>query len=217
MKPSIWIEACERARFMWKAKVPGGWLVLIADHLGDSKAITFKLQRGLIVTDRKQTDLLKRGVQEWNAWRGEHPAIRPNLSWANLRKADLTYANLREAELSCANLCKADLSWANLSGAALSCANLRKAELIGANLCQADLGGAYLSGACLSGAELIGANLRMADLRETSLNETYLNEANLLRTDLTGTDLSSAMGLTRRQIAEAKTDETTKLPEYLDS
>jgi hypothetical protein len=34
--------------------------------------------------------LLKQGVAAWNAWRREHPDIRPNLSGAYLADAHLT-------------------------------------------------------------------------------------------------------------------------------
>ena len=57
-----------------------------------------------------------------------------NLRGANLRGADLTDAKLQRADLRGANLTDADLSWANLCGTDLSWVNLRGADLRGANL-----------------------------------------------------------------------------------
>jgi len=56
--------------------------------------------------------ILKKGVEEWNTWRKENPYVRPDLSAANLRMADLSGADLRGV-----HLIYADLSGANLSRA----------------------------------------------------------------------------------------------------
>lgn len=45
-------------------------------------------------------DLLRQGVEVWNAWRPKEPLVAPNLSRANLGKADLRRAKLRKADLS---------------------------------------------------------------------------------------------------------------------
>ena len=58
--------------------------------------------------------------------------------------ANLSYVNLRNAELNGANLSDADLSYANLSGANLSDTDLRDANLRGADLKYANLRGADL-------------------------------------------------------------------------
>ena len=63
------------------------------------------------------------------------------------KRADLSWTDLREANLSEANLCKADLRRANLSEANLCKADLHDANLRGANLCRANLRGADLRGA----------------------------------------------------------------------
>ena len=82
-------------------------------------------------------------------------AASADLSYANLRSADLRYANLSYANLSYANLRCADLRYANLSYA-----DLRYADLRYANLHYADLRYANLS----------YANLRYADLRYADLD-----------------------------------------------
>lgn len=58
--------------------------------------------------------------------------IRANLSYVDLRDADLRDANLSRANLSCVDLRDANLSRADLSGAYLSCASLKGTNLSGA-------------------------------------------------------------------------------------
>jgi hypothetical protein len=84
-----------------------------------------------------------------------------------------------------ANLMERNLQYARAAGAFLARADLRRADLSGADLRQADLRGARFDG-----AELFGANLQ-------------------------GADLSFATGLTREQLASARWDTTTRLPEGL--
>jgi hypothetical protein len=102
------------------------------------------------------TDQLKEILKLHQLWlRSEEKGTCADLSWANLREADLSLA-----DLSWANLREADLRGADLSGADLRRANLRGANLRGANLREADLRRADLSWANFS-----WANLREADLR----------------------------------------------------
>lgn len=69
---------------------------------------------------------------------------RENLSYADLKGADLSYADLSSTNLSHANLRGVDLSYANLSKATLNGANLRGAMLIGTDLRNATLDSAVL-------------------------------------------------------------------------
>lgn len=80
----------------------------------------------------------------------------------------------------------------------------------GADLAGTDLAGADLRRAALRGAVLIGADLRGADLRLADLIGADLRGA-----DLRGADLSTALCLTRMQVASARTDRTTRLPARL--
>jgi uncharacterized protein YjbI with pentapeptide repeats len=136
------------------------------------------------VANQEQLDLLRQGVEVWNAWRKTNPdveinlnetdfvntnLIRANLSQADLSRTDLTAANLGEADLTCASLVEADLIHANLGGA-----NLERADLTWANLHWADL-----TLAKLSRASLFGTDLREADLSKANLNGANLSEANL--------------------------------------
>ena len=78
--------------------------------------------------------ILKQGVEAWNEWREKNLQITPDLSKANLYKANLYEADLSEAHLCQANLYAADLSKANLSAADLTEVNLSKANLYKAKL-----------------------------------------------------------------------------------
>ena len=141
-------------------------------------------------------ELLRQGVEVWNAWRAKEPSVRPDLNHATSARrtsarADLRDANLSHADLSRANITEADLVGANLSGADLSGANLSEANLSGANLSGANLSKANLSEANLSRADLSEANLSEANLfRRISAGEP--REANLCYADLSGANLRGA-------------------------
>jgi uncharacterized protein YjbI with pentapeptide repeats len=153
------------------------------------------------MANRKHLELLRRGVDVWNASRareepdlGEIHLVGRDLRLVNLRQADLGRtdlhgADLRGADLRWANLFEAkldgaDLRAANLDGAALLGANLFGADLRGANLRGAHLDRASLRGANLHGADLDGADLRRADLHGANLNGANLREATLLYANL---------------------------------
>jgi TIR domain/Pentapeptide repeats (8 copies) len=118
---------------------------------------------------------LKQGVEAWNAWRKENPAILPNLREARLNGEDLYKVDLREA----------DLAGADLSGAQLAGAHLHKADLRETNLTWANLRGAQLTGAYLLGALLHMAILHEADFARAHIGVTIFVDV----------DLSTAQGL----------------------
>jgi uncharacterized protein YjbI with pentapeptide repeats len=96
------------------------------------------------VADKEHFELLMRDVDAWNRWRADNPKVKPDLSYAvmrgaNLPLADLSWAQLREADLVLANLRGADLRHADLSGANLVGARLMGVDLANANICGADL------------------------------------------------------------------------------
>jgi hypothetical protein len=141
--------------------------------------------------------ILKQGIAAWNEWRILASYIKPNLSLANLSRADLRGANLRgailsradlrEAKLTSADLREANLTYANLNEADLQAADLRGAEICATRLRGADLRKANLSGANFSGADILNANLTMA-----SLKDSHLANANFTNVVLAGADLSRA-------------------------
>jgi len=100
------------------------------------------------MADKDQFDLLMRDVPSWNKWREDNPKLKPDLSFAVMRGADLMLANLAGA-----NLQEADLVLANLRGADLRHADLTGANLVGARLMGVDLEHAIVCGADLSTAE----------------------------------------------------------------
>jgi uncharacterized protein YjbI with pentapeptide repeats len=136
--------------------------------------------------------MLKKGVAAWNAWRRENRDIRPDLSEANLRKANFREADLTRANLTGAHLSKTRLTGANLNRARLSGANLSEADLSRADLSRANLGGANLIEATLVRADLSKANLSRANLIATLLFEANLDEANLCDANLSRAKLARA-------------------------
>jgi uncharacterized protein YjbI with pentapeptide repeats len=153
--------------------------------------------------------------------------VRANFSEADLTGADLTGADLRRADLSrvkapfecnmaSASLHDADLSEAILPHVDLSGeAQLTGANLRGANLYKADLTSANLHSADLSGADLSEAELSKATFSTAILSKASLSKAGLYLADLRGVDLRETLGLSPEQLAEARTDTSTELPEYL--
>jgi uncharacterized protein YjbI with pentapeptide repeats len=131
--------------------------------------------------------MLLQGAGVWNAWRTREALIEPDLSGANLLRADLSEANLSGANLHCANL-----NWANLWRADLRSADLSSAKLAGADLSEADLFRANLSGVILGGADLRRANFSSAKLIGADLNKAILFDANLSSADLSKADISQA-------------------------
>lgn len=139
------------------------------------------------MANQEHLDLIRQGVEVWNAWRKEHPDTKVDLSSANLRGADLSQAVFSEAFLS------HDLaSGINFSHANLSHAHFGKAFLDSANFSRADLSHTNLSGAFLSGAFLNYTNLSYANLNHAYLNHTNLSEADLREAHLSGAKLRSA-------------------------
>ncbi|MFM2304265.1 MAG: hypothetical protein RLZZ135_1675 [Cyanobacteriota bacterium] len=126
---------------------------------------------------------------------------------SNLRAANLNGVELWGADLWRVNLREAQLWRAKLAGAFLGRANLSEASLL-----EADLHGAYLWKANFEGANLTEANLEQANLEGANLKD-----ANLINTNLINADLRKVVGLTQSQLSKAICDETTKLPDYLDS
>jgi uncharacterized protein YjbI with pentapeptide repeats len=152
------------------------------------------------MADPEHFKILKQGVESWNEWRKENPAILPNLINANLRGANLRGANLSdamlsEADLSLANLRGANLIVADLSMADLSVADLRGANLSVANLRQANLSEANLSDAMLSEADLSEADLSVADLSVAVIDKANLSHTIFGYTKIGDIDLSSVSGL----------------------
>lgn len=104
---------------------------------------------------------LKEGVEAWNKWREENPAVKPDLD-----KADLGWEHLEGAHLERANLTEV-----NLEGAWLQFAHLERAVLIYADLSRADLRGANLEDANVMGVQFSRETLQGHDLKFKLENE----------------------------------------------
>jgi uncharacterized protein YjbI with pentapeptide repeats len=94
------------------------------------------------MANQEQLNLLKAGVEGWNAWRQANAEAEmdvvidlsgADLTGANLHGADLMYADLRGADLRGTDLNGADFTNADLSGANFTDVNVRFAILDGAN------------------------------------------------------------------------------------
>ena len=135
--------------------------------------------------------LLKKGVDDWNAWRVQEKT-RPDLAGAELSECDLTLVNLSDTNLSRANLRNVDFYSATLARANLADATLRGAEFSFANLAEANLSGADLYQASFIESSLYRADLRWAFLSDASLREANLTEARLIGVDFRGSTLRYA-------------------------
>ena len=136
-------------------------------------------------------EILKRGVEQWNNWRKENPAVVPDLGEANLPRAHLSGvnfhgANLRRAHFTWAQLSGADLSECDVSNGGFSAADLTFANLSGANLRETDLTADFTS------ARLIGADLYWTNAQEAELYRADLSSSNLGRSNLRGANLREA-------------------------
>lgn len=149
------------------------------------------------MTNTNHFDLLRRGVETWNAWRAAEPSVKPDLGDVDFDGAQLAKVNLRGANLIGArfietNLTDADLRNVLLGGADLAGADLRGADLGGADLRGANLRGARLAEASLHSTTLVNANLQAADLVEAELVGADLSGASLGGADFCGADFTEA-------------------------
>jgi uncharacterized protein YjbI with pentapeptide repeats len=136
------------------------------------------------MANAEQVVLIRRSVEEWNAWRESH----------SHEPIDLSEADFRGESLHEANLCNADLRWATLVEADLGGADLTNADLQKADLFDANLGYARLAGARFSGSSLVRANfsntlIEDTDFSEVELTGARLNEAKLVRVKLRAVDM----------------------------
>lgn len=169
--------------------------------------------------------VLGRRPQDTDRQKQEHGRI--DLSFTYLRGANLYQAQLNnvifaKTDLDLAKMHGAALNGANFYDSSLRYANFENAKLIGAYLQQAKLDNTDLSGANLSGAKLNGASWGGASLDKTNLEKADLKTPawNIFTTPLPERPLPErwaqiATKLSRSQLANAITDENTKLPDYL--
>ena len=120
-------------------------------------------------------------------------------------RLDLRATDLRGADLS---LCEVNLSCADLKGANLSEKILNTTDFI-----NADLRGANLSKSDLRESNFLYSRLDEADLREANFWQADLSYATLNNADIREVDLRYALGLSEKQLAAARGNAKTRLPE----
>jgi uncharacterized protein YjbI with pentapeptide repeats len=131
-------------------------------------------------------EIINGGVEQWNKWRKDNPAVRPvltgvNLSGKYLVNVDFSWTNLERASLS-----GADLYGANFSNASVTSASLLKVNLTGANFSGANFSESQLIEANLDSAYLKGTNFSGTDLSKSTLVSAYLNKTIFANTNLSG-------------------------------
>ncbi|MCH9020711.1 MAG: pentapeptide repeat-containing protein [Proteobacteria bacterium] len=124
-------------------------------------------------------------------------------------------------DLSGAHIPGMSLSHADLAGSNFSRANLTEVNFQGSNLREADFRESNLTRANLTGADLTGANLASATLAFTALSGATLGEVDMTNANLSGAliegvDLSKAKGLRWNLLLNARFDEATVMPDYLE-
>ncbi|MDQ7823401.1 MAG: protein kinase [Candidatus Eremiobacteraeota bacterium] len=137
-------------------------------------------------------EMLRRSVDEWNAWRAKNPQITPDLSQKDLSRMNLKGVNFRKVYLVKTNFQEAYLREADLEGAFLERAFLRMADLGSANLTRANLYKANMRRADLWKANLQSVSLKAADLGKAILQEVNLEGANLEHAILEKANLKGA-------------------------
>lgn len=155
-----------------------------------------------------QMRIIKQGAQLWNQWRKRNPAVKPNLS-----NADLSRMDLQEANFSLTNLTGSKFNRSNLAHANFSSANLSKASFNNADLSHSDFTRCDLGKAILRNANLTSSDFFEAKLHETNLAGANINGATLYMTSLDGAKLRLALGLTQEQLETSGGTVDTKLPD----
>jgi len=124
----------------------------------------------------EQVAILKKGVDAWKQWREKNPQLRPDLSWANLQRANLSWHDLKRANLHGADLSGADLTGADLHGADLSWANLKRANMRGADLHASTLIETDLTGADLTACRVYGVSAWALKLERTTQRNLVITD-----------------------------------------
>lgn len=140
-------------------------------------------------------EILKQGVQVWNAWRSQHPELVPDLSGEMLSGKRLEGINLSGADLKTTWLDSGNLTNAKLSDADLSFTNLSFASLIGADFSRSKLYKTDLSLAYLSNAKFTESTLLLTNLNGSELSGADFSGAQFRGVVFGGADLSVVNGL----------------------
>ncbi len=132
-------------------------------------------------------DILKNGIDVWNAWRYEHPEMQADLS-----ATDLTNTNLSDADFSHMSLIGTKFNQSDLRGACFDFSNCTRSDFTGATLEEASFLGTDLTAAILDKANLRSAHFSDAKLHITSLRGADLTDCELWLSSITSANLAGA-------------------------
>ena len=127
------------------------------------------------MADPEHVAIARRGSQQWNTWRQDHP---------DLRTPDLSGSDLKGFFLEGGLLYGVDFSGADLTGAWLQNAEMIYAKLDGATLSRAAMNGIHAPETSFRKATLIQTQLRLAKLSSSDFTEADLSEVRLGTADL---------------------------------
>jgi uncharacterized protein YjbI with pentapeptide repeats len=153
--------------------------------------------------------VFKQGLDAWNRWREQNPALQPDLSRVNFWSLETSDPylmealwnvwlpegqayNLKNVNFALANLRGVCLSSADLRGARLDCADLSFADLRHATVDSAQFTNATLKAAKLSGLHAVDTDLSGADLENCDLSGAFLSGTNLTKANLKGVNFTGA-------------------------
>lgn len=140
-----------------------------------------------------------------------------DLSFTNLRNANLSGVDLEGANLSDANLRDAKLGGANLDDVIFTGANLEGADFENASLCSACFSGTIFRRTSLVRTSFAHAKLCNADLSRQRLESAYFPGADLEGADVGMADFGEAKTLTPIQLFSVKNLERALLPRDLQA
>jgi uncharacterized protein YjbI with pentapeptide repeats len=143
------------------------------------------------VANPEQLSLLKRSVQEWNAWRETGPTT-VDLTEADLARCDLSGAKLQYAQLQNAHLEEARLDGVDLYGARLYGARLEFSTLNDMQAHYAEFDGAVLQSAFLARAAAHDATFVHANLKQADLSGGKFEHVEFVDSDMSGAALEGA-------------------------
>lgn len=138
-------------------------------------------------------EILERGVDAWNRWRGQNRGRRLTLARADLRDRRLPGVRFDEVDLTGVKLRRASLDGSYFIRANLGSAELNSSSCRGCRFDRADLRKAKLSDARLSRSRFTDADLRDASLPNADLRDVNLQGADLRGARLNGADLTGAV------------------------
>jgi uncharacterized protein YjbI with pentapeptide repeats len=127
------------------------------------------------MANEEHLKILLQRVEVWNQWRESNPEIKPDFSYADLRRANPGRANLSETDF-----CGRDFPGKDLSSINLGRVNLRYVNLRYANLRYTDISGVIFNGANFRETDLSGRDVTKTDLSGVDFQNANLQTARFI-------------------------------------